>query len=69
MIEIIKEELSKYKDKDVEILINEGRSKKRKEKCKIKKLYNRTFIIEINGINNSFSYSDVITKTIIMKLL
>ena len=35
----------------------------------IKKLYNRTFIIEINGINNSFSYSDVITKTIIMKLL
>ena len=36
MIEIIKEELSKYKDKDVEILINEGRSKKRKEKGKIK---------------------------------
>ena len=35
MIEIIKEELSKYKDKDVEILINEGRSKKRKEKFPI----------------------------------
>lgn len=69
MIEIIKDELSKYKDKDVEILINEGRSKKRKEIGKIKKLYNRTFIIEINGINNSFSYSDLIAKTIIIKSL
>lgn len=69
MIEIVKEELSKYKDKNVEILINEGRSKKRKEKGKIKDLYSRIFIIEINGINNSFSYSDIITKTIIIKLL
>ena len=47
MIEMIKEELSKYKDKDVEILINEGRSKKRKEKGKIKNYYNFYFFCVI----------------------
>ena len=31
MIETIKQELSKYKDKKVKVIINEGRSRKRKE--------------------------------------
>lgn len=69
MIENIKKELLKLKGKEVEIIIDEGRSRKRKEKGIIKDIYNRNFIVIINNINNSFSFSDLITKTIIIKSL
>ena len=69
MIETIKQELSKYKDKKVKVIINEGRSRKRKEYGIIKNLYNRTFTLEVNGVNVSFSYADVIMKTIIINLV
>ncbi len=69
MLDIVKQELDSYKNKKVEIIINEGRSRKRKEIGKIKQLYERTFTIEINNIITSFSYSDIITKTIIINLV
>ena len=69
MIENIKKELLKLKGKEVEIIIDEGRSRKRKEKGIIKDIYKRNFIVIINNINNSFSFSDLITKTIIIKSL
>lgn len=69
MLNNIKQELSKYKGQKVNIIIDEGRSRKRKETGIIKELYNHTFVIEINDILSSFSYSDVITNTIIINLV
>lgn len=69
MVETIKSELSKYIGKKVELIIDEGRSRKRKEFGIIKELYNHTFIIKINDINTSFSYSDLITKAIVINLV
>ena len=66
MIETLRKDLNKYKDVEVEFIIDEGRSRKRKEKGKIKEIYRRNFIVEINGMNVSFSYADLITKTIII---
>ncbi len=67
MINTIRDELQKYKDTKVKIIINEGRSKKRKEIGIIKELYNNIFIVEINNINMSFSYSDIISKSVIVE--
>lgn len=67
MIQNIKNELYKYKGKEVELIIDEGRSKKRYEKGILKDVYNRTFIIEVNNINTSYTFQDIITKTIIIK--
>lgn len=69
MIEKIREELIKLKDKELEFIIDEGRSRKRKEKGIIKGVYSRIFIVEINNVNNSFSFSDLINKTVVIKLL
>ena len=67
MIQDIKNELYKYKGKEVKLIIDEGRSKKRYEKGILKDIYNRTFVIEINNINTSYTFQDIITKTIIIK--
>jgi len=67
MINNIKNELKKYKGEKVNLIINEGRSKFRKETGIIKELYDNIFIIEVDKINLSFSYSDIITKTIIIQ--
>ncbi len=69
MIENIREELMKLKDKELELIIDEGRSRKRKEKGIIRGVYGRIFIVEINNVNNSFSFSDLINKTVIIKSL
>ena len=63
----IKNTLNELKNKDVVIVINEGRSRKRKEIGKITGVYNRIFTILINNQLMSFSYSDLINKTIILK--
>ncbi len=67
MINTIYNELQKYKGEKVDIIINEGRSKIRNEMGIIKELYDNVFIILINGINESFSYSDIITKSVIIR--
>jgi uncharacterized protein Veg len=67
MIEKLRNELNNLKNKEVDIIIDEGRSRKRKEKGIIKEIYNRTFIIEINNMNSSFSFADLINKTIVIK--
>lgn len=65
----IKESLNKLINKEVIVIIDEGRSRKRKEKAKIKGVYNRVFIIEVNDLLMSFSYSDLICKTITLKTM
>lgn len=63
----IKELLLKLKGKEVTAIIDEGRSRKKEEKVIIRGVYDKIFVIEINGINTSFTYSDVICKTIVFK--
>jgi uncharacterized protein Veg len=67
MINNIKEDLNKKLNSTCEIIINERRSKKIKCIGKVIKLYSNIFIINIDGKNISFSYSDVLTKKIILK--
>ena len=56
-------------DKEILVIIDEGRSRKRKEKAKIKGVYDRIFTLEINNIIMSFSYSDLLCKTITIKTM
>ena len=64
----IKEELNKHIGDVVTIKYNLGRNKVEKYNVKIKKLYDHVFTVELNRLKTkeikSFSYSDVITKTI-----
>ena len=59
--------LSNYVGKTVMIKYNLGRNKYENYKATIKSLYNCVFLVEIedkNHIVKSFSYADIITKTI-----
>lgn len=66
-IENIRKELGNHIGKNVVIKYNLGRNKVEKYHVKIKELYNYVFLVELNNDFNevkSFSYSDIITKTI-----
>ena len=66
-IESIREELGNHIGKKVVIKYNLGRNKVEKYHVIIKELYNYVFLVELNNDLNevkSFSYSDIITKTI-----
>ena len=66
-IESIREELGNHIGKEVVIKYNLGRNKIEKYHVTIKELYNFVFLVEMNNNFNevkSFSYSDIITKTI-----
>lgn len=67
MINEIKKELKSKEGKEVYVVINEGRSRKNKVKGVLKKLYSNIFLISVDGMDLSFSYSDVLTKKIIFK--
>ena len=64
----IKTKLNNYVGKSVLIKYNLGRNKYEEYEAKIKELYNNVFLVELeNNINKeikSFSYNDIITKTI-----
>lgn len=64
----IKTKLNNYVGKSVLIKYNLSRNKYEEYEAKIKELYNNVFLVELeNNINKeikSFSYNDVITKTI-----
>lgn len=66
-IESVREELGNHIGKEVVIKYNLGRNKIEKYHVTIKELYNYVFLVEMNNNFNevkSFSYSDIITKTI-----
>ena len=69
MYKVIRDKLNKLKDRELIAIIDEGRSRKRREKCRIKNIYGRIFTIEIDDKVLSFSYSDLICETIILKLV
>lgn len=66
-IENIRKELEEHLGKEVTIKYNMGRNKVEQYHVVIKELYNYVFLVELdNKVNEvkSFSYSDIITKTI-----
>jgi len=65
MVEKIKEELNSHLGKKITIKYNLGRNKYEKYDVTLKELYNHVFLVQLeNEIVKSFSYSDVISKTI-----
>lgn len=64
--EMIKNALKPHLGKTVKIKYSLGRNKYETYQAKIIKLYNCVFLIEIidTKITKSFSYADIITKTI-----
>ena len=63
----IRTALSGYLGKSVTIKYNLGRNKYETYKATIKNLYNCVFLVELDNENRvikSFSYADIITKTI-----
>lgn len=64
MIEKIKKELENLKDQRLEFIIDEGRSRKKKENGIITGVYKNHFTIKINEITSSFSYADIMTESI-----
>ena len=65
----VRKYLLELKDKDLIAVIDEGRSRKRKEYCMINGIYNRIFTIKTKDSVLSFSYSDFICKTIILNVV
>lgn len=67
-VEKVKQELNNHIGDVVTIKYNLGRNKFEKYDVIIKKLYNHVFLVEVNKEHSSeiksFSYSDVLTKTI-----
>ena len=67
-IEKVRKELREHIGKEAVIKYNLGRNKYEKYDVIIKETYNYVFLVEISNSKNmgvrSFSYSDVITKTI-----
>lgn len=65
-VEEVKEKLHEHLGEKALIKYNLGRNKYEEYQVKIKKLYNHVFLVELKEGNKvkSFSYSDVIMKTI-----
>lgn len=67
-VEEIKEKLNHYVGNEITIKCNMGRNKYEKYNAIIKDLYKNIFTVEVTKENNivlkSFTYSDIITKTI-----
>lgn len=65
----VKKQLHDYLGENVTIRYNLGRNKYEQYKVKIKELYNNIFLVqtEIDNQIKSFSYTDIITKTIRIK--
>ena len=67
-VEDVKTELYEHLGKEAKIKYNLGRNKVEEYQVKIKKLYNHVFLVELKDNQiKSFSYSDVIMKTIKIK--
>lgn len=66
-IDSVRKDLENHIGKEVTIKYNKGRNKVEKYHVVIKELYNYVFLVELNNNFNevkSFSYTDIITKTI-----
>lgn len=60
----VKNKLNDYIGESVTIKYNLGRNKSEKYDAIITELFDYIFLVNNNGMIKSFSYSDIITKTI-----
>lgn len=63
-IEKIKENLTENLGNKVRITFNVGRNKIEEFEAVLKETYRFIFVVETENENKSFSYSDVLTKTV-----
>ncbi len=65
MISEVRSKLNNYIGQKVTIKYNLGRNKYEKYHVTIKELYENVFLVELNNnAKKSFTYTDIITKTI-----
>lgn len=67
-IDSVKNKLNNYIGESVTIKCSLGRNKYEKYNGIIKETYNKIFLFETNGIKKSFSYVDVLTKNVKIKI-
>lgn len=67
-IEITKEKIKKMQDKKIKIKVNIGRNKHEYYEGIINKMHPNIFTIETNQGTKSFTYSDVLTKNVILTI-
>lgn len=67
-IDIIKQKVKCYEGKNLKIKVNLGRNKHEYYEGKIKKIHQNLFTIETNKGIKSFTYSDIITKNVILSV-
>lgn len=68
-IEIIKEEMRKHLDESVEVSVFGLRNKKEYFIGKISHMYPYIFTVQVNGVEKSFNYADIITGEVRVKYL
>lgn len=68
-IEKIKKEIYSMIGKEVNLYVNLGRNKEENYVGTILNVYPKLFTVNVDGIFKSFSYSDVLTKTIVIKMI
>ena len=68
-IEKIKKEIYSMVGKEVNLYVNLGRNKEENYVGTILNVYPKLFTVNVDGIIKSFSYSDVLTKTIVIKTI
>lgn len=68
MIENVKNNIEELIGKEAIIKYSLGRNKYEKYNGIIKETYNKIFLFETNGIKKSFSYVDVLTKNVKIKI-
>ena len=67
MIENIKNELKEKLNKTVKVYVNEGRSKTNVFNGILKEMYSNIFLIESDNQKFCYTYSDILTRKIILK--
>ena len=68
-IEIIKEKMSHHVGENVEVSVFGLRNKKEYFIGKISKMYPYIFTVQVNGVEKSFNYADIITGEVVVKYL
>ena len=68
-IEKIKKEIYSMVGKEVNLYVNLGRNKEENYVGTILNVYPKLFTVNVDGIIKSFSYSDVLTKMIVIKTI
>lgn len=66
-IEKIKNNIISLKGKEVRLFVNLGRNKEESYVGVIENIYPKIFTVKADNITKSFSYSDVLTKMLVIK--